>query len=284
MAYILQGSIEEWSVSRLTAGIFGALFQLGLLLGSLTWGYFSDTYGRNKTFKASIILSFISGFILLFSFWPTMAGISLFLLGFILAGEVSIAGTYFFEYCPPSKRHYMTALSFFFTFGSALSACVAFIVSLVNTTSVYDWRYIVGFACVSEAVILVFRMFLHETPTYLYEKRKISEFERVLNRISMRNKGVTYKYEEKTTIIEGHSEGKAMISENESIHQLSDGIYEKSNSKVVLDASFHQHNASIHSLTNQNNSTKLTIKAIILKLFGKELFRPTITFGIVNFN
>jgi MFS family permease len=276
MAYILQGSIEEWSVSRLTAGIFGALFQLGLLLGSLTWGYFSDTYGRSKAFKTSIILSFISGFILLFSFWPTMAGISLFLLGFNMAGQVSIAITYFFEHCPPSKRHYMTALSFFFTFGSALSACVAFVVSLVNTTSVYDWRYIVVFACVCEAVILVFLMFLHETPTYLYEKRRISEFERVLNRISMKNKGVAFKHLEKTTITEGNSE--AIASENESINEPSSDIHEKGNSKDVF---FHQQSASIHSLTNQNNTKRLTIKAITLKLFGKELFRPTITFGIV---
>jgi MFS family permease len=245
MAFILQGAIEEWKISSLIAGLFGALLQLGLLLGSLFWGYFSDSYGRIPVFRLSVSLSLASGVLLLCSFHTYMAAISLFLLGFCLSAEASLAGTVLFEYCPPSKRYYMSTLTLFFSLGSALSALAALIVHLVNSTSLYDWRLIVLFACSIEIVLLILRIFLRETPAYLCHKENFKQAEETLDKISLKNGGKGFnigKYEM-------NKNGKNRINESD---ELVGTIREKMSALMVLKT-----------------------------LFNKEYRRPTLTFGFV---
>ena len=49
IAYVLQGSKDEWSLSNFEIGIMGSINQSGLLVGGFLFGYISDKYGRSST-------------------------------------------------------------------------------------------------------------------------------------------------------------------------------------------------------------------------------------------
>ena len=199
MAYVLQGSKEEWNLSTFQIGIMGSVFQSGILVGGLFWGYISDKYGRSPASKSTAILGVLSSICLVTSYNNQIATASLFLLGISIGGELSLATTVFCEFCPPSKRYYLTMMSLFFCLGSSVIAFIALIVSITNETNIYNWRIIVGSGCIAEILILAFRFYLKETPAFYISKGNIESAEKVLNIISIGNTGKEFKFTELDT-------------------------------------------------------------------------------------
>ena len=87
-----------------------------------------------------------------------------------MGGDLVLATTVFCEFCPPSKRYYLTTMSLFFSLGSSLIAFIALIVSITNKTNIYNWRIIIGSGCIIEILLLVFRFYLQETPAFYISK------------------------------------------------------------------------------------------------------------------
>lgn len=194
----MQGAIEEWNISKFEAGILASLYQLGLLLGGYILGYISDKYGRKIAFKSTAIISAIASFVLLFSLHYYMVAICLTILGIGMAGELMLGGTAFYEFCPPSKRYFLTALSVYFCIGSTTTSLFAYIVAIINTSDIKNWRYIVAYGCIIEVVALILRMFMIETPAFLVSKQRFEEASDTLNLISLKNKGIKFNADSKS--------------------------------------------------------------------------------------
>lgn len=140
-----------------------------------------------KAFKNTALVASIGSIILTLSPNPFVGG--LYVLGFGLAGEMAIRGIVFYEFCPPSKRYYITLLSLFLSIGSTSTTVIALLVSLLNSTPFYNWRIIVAVASVLEILTMIFRFFMHETPAFLISQNKQSVANRLLSTISMINTG-----------------------------------------------------------------------------------------------
>lgn len=140
-------------------------------------------------FKSTVIVVVIGSILLVFSpNFYTVAG-ALTILGFGMAGEITLAGTVFYEFCPPSKRNYLTLMSLFLSTGNITVTFTALMVSLFNTTGFYNWRVISAVGVVIEAISMIFRFFMHETPAYLISQNKQSAADNILNIVSLANTG-----------------------------------------------------------------------------------------------
>jgi MFS family permease len=194
ITFIIEGCKQEWHLRPLYVGIVGAFFQLGMLLGSFFWGYVCDKYGRIRFFKLTIFIAFLSTLSMLFAVNPYMVAGSLTFLGFALSGEQSLGGIVFYEFCPPSKRHYFALLAFFFCIGSTACALVAYLASVFNHTEFYTWRIVVLFGCIFKAILVVFRLFMKESPSFLFSQNDIDGAELILNEVSMKNRKKEFKF------------------------------------------------------------------------------------------
>ena len=173
-------------------------------------------------FKSTAVIITITSGCLIFSVYYEMVAALLLILGIGAMGELSIAGTILLEYCPPSKRKYLTLLSIFSGVGIMLIAIVALLVVIFNTSSINDWRYIVGFGFLLEVVSLIFRFFMVETPAFCISKGNYERAEKILSMISLRNTGSEYVFGENDLgISELHEGNQSSINEGNSESLLS---------------------------------------------------------------
>jgi MFS family permease len=189
MAFVVDGVIEEWDLSTLQAGVVGSFIQIGLLFGSVFWAWIGGKYGRMYAFKTCIIVVSAASILLTFSPNFYVVSTALTILGFGIAGELSLPSTVFYEFCPPSKRFYITLMTLFQGFGAILVSLIAYLVSLFNYTGIYNWRIIVAVGAVVGIISMIFRFFMHETPAFLITQNKQVAADDVLNIISLKNTG-----------------------------------------------------------------------------------------------
>jgi MFS family permease len=175
--------------------MIGSFYQLGILIGTFTFGVISDSCGRMLAFKCSILLVSVSSVSLLLSFHPYYIAGSLFVLGIGAGAELSLGSIVFYEFCPPSKRYYLAYLVGSWGIGGGILYGAALIVSFTNNT-VYGWRYSVGCGCILSIISLFFRYFIIETPAYCIAKGYYKQAEDTLSLISLQNTGKTFKFED----------------------------------------------------------------------------------------
>ena len=173
----------------MTIGSIAAICSSGLLTGGIAFGIIADKFGRMYSFKISVVIAAIASIGLTLSQNYQMVAGCLFAIGFSMSGELSLGCTVFLEFCPPSKRYYLTMMSLFSSLGAVTISMVALIVAYTNTSSIHDWRYIVAFGCLCELLSVIFRCFIIETPAYYISKGDNERAEKILNIISMRNTG-----------------------------------------------------------------------------------------------
>lgn len=117
-------------------GYLATGMQLGYMLGSYTWCYLSDRYGRMYSFKKSPILLALTGFVMVFSYNYEMFIILLVLMGFAIGGELTVGGTVFSELCPPMNINRLASLSFSWGVGGIFSTLIGIFAVAQNFTSI----------------------------------------------------------------------------------------------------------------------------------------------------
>ena len=234
IAYILEGLALEYGRSGVAIGGIGACFPLGLMMGAFTWGLVGDKYGRMYSFKSTVCISTFFALVLTCTLHPAMSGIALVFLGFGMGGELSLGGTVFCEFCPPSKSHYLTLLAFFWGLGGTISALIAFITVITNNTAIYGWRFIVGSGFVIEVFCLAFRFFMEETPAYAILAGQIEKAEKIFNNISMQNGGKEFYLDPKVKSINRESFcSAAEIQSKKSSKELIGQLFKGKNVKLM---------------------------------------------------
>lgn len=220
IAYTLQGVGSEWNVSSLYLGFIASCYHLGCLFGNLFWGFICDKKGRRRPFQIAAILASTSCLCLMLSVNIIMIVAGILLLGFSLSCELNIAGIVFYEFSPPSKRYFLTLLSLFFSFGSVISSIVALLVQQLNETGFTDWRVILAGLLIAELLVLFSRLFIKETPVYLYSKNKTDQANKILQEISYSNRKTEFDFNEVEKIKSGNELNSNDMDNDESNKNL----------------------------------------------------------------
>ena len=209
---------EEWSVSPLYLGIIASFLQIGILCGNILWGIISDKKGRKLPYRVSGFIGLIASVCLVLSQNAYMVSVSLFCLGFSMAGDLSLSGTVFCEFCPPTKRYLLTMLSLFLSFGAISTSVIALVVVYFNNTGIENWRVIAGSICIVALLNFILRFNIQETPAYLYGNKNTIEAEKVLNVISLRNFKKEFMFKDLNSVLTQYN--KAETSCNSVLTEL----------------------------------------------------------------
>ncbi|KAJ2726771.1 hypothetical protein GGI07_000282 [Coemansia sp. Benny D115] len=206
VACILPRVQQHFAVSNARIGLLSSSMFLGLMCGALIWGPVSDRFGRVVAYRWTLAVAALFGG--LASLAPSFAllCLCLFGLGSGVGGNMPVDGAIFLEFIPREKRHLLTLLSVFFSFGSALAASAA--LAILPPLSCPDgsgadcdvarenrgWRVLLGVLAAVTVCMVVLRngcFRLHETPRFLLQNRRRADVVVVLRKIVDYNGGAS---------------------------------------------------------------------------------------------
>jgi putative MFS transporter len=242
--FILYVQADEWGLDPASIGLYESIMFFGVLIGSYFWSYIADRYGRMKSFKTQIFILFFGAVGMTFSYSLNMIVPFAFVIGFAIGGELALGGTVYKEFIPASYSSSICILMIGFNFGNLLTLLLAMMACDTQFPGFAGWRWMCFILLFIEAVLIVLRMKLPETPFFLASKGRMEEAEAVLthvrpSQISLINSSETLQ--------------RSLLTANED------------------------------SFVAVPSSTQEANKTFILKLFSKDYLRATLTFGAFCF-
>ncbi|KAI0229217.1 hypothetical protein L0F63_004522 [Massospora cicadina] len=207
VAVILPRVQQHFQVPNSLIGLLSSSIFLGMMVGSLFWGFFSDANGRQSAFNWTLAVAAFFG--LLSSVAPSFSSLCLclFSLGFGVGGNMPVDGALFLEFIPRESQHLLTLLSVFFSLGAVLSSLLAWVILPQNScpglmglvpsqflgptscdveTENNGWRYLLlalGFLNLLMVVARVVLFKLPESPKFLMAQNRPDDVVLVLRRI-----------------------------------------------------------------------------------------------------
>ena len=173
----------EWALPTTQASSLTSFVFLGMGFGAPSFGMLADRKGRLFSLRCSTGLTLLAG--VGSALAPTFSGLCFarMAVGFGLGG-VPVAYNLCAEFLPSKNRGvYLSSLEFFWSFGSMISALLAW--AILPKSS---WRVLLG-ATVSPLILLgLLLVWMPESPMYLASKGKMEEAERTLRFIAKLNK------------------------------------------------------------------------------------------------
>jgi len=173
----------EWNLTTTEASSLTSFVFLGMGFGAPSFGMLADRRGRLFALRCSTALTMLAGVGSAMS--PTFSGLCFarMVVGFGLGG-VPVAYNLCAEYLPTKNRGvYLSSLEFFWSFGSMISAILAWTILPKQS-----WRVLLG-VTVSPLVLLgLFLIYMPDSPMYLASKGRLDEAERTLRFISRLNR------------------------------------------------------------------------------------------------
>lgn len=158
---------NSWNLSNTQLGFIGSCHTLGVLIGSLLWGYLGDTKGRLKSLKQLYILYILSGPVYAFANSFAMVSISGALIGVCNGGAQVLTGTLYLETLPMNKKWTLVLLTICISLGGIFAYFCAIIVSLCEIEGIAVWRC-VGIANILVMIFVSFMLRkMHESPKFL---------------------------------------------------------------------------------------------------------------------
>src|SRR5215469_1084243 len=160
--------LREWQLQPKEMGFVFSITFFGLLVGSLTYGWIADRYGRRFTI---ILGTFNFGIPILLTVWATdinQLAVLRFIGGIGMGGIVPIAYTLVSEYAPKRMRSTVTVIT---NAGYNLGAASGGLIAAASIPA-YGWQslYVIG-AIFSFAMALVMILWLPDSLWYLAQKR-----------------------------------------------------------------------------------------------------------------
>ncbi|XP_057294840.1 synaptic vesicle 2-related protein-like isoform X2 [Hydractinia symbiolongicarpus] len=173
----------EWNLTTFKEALITTMVFLGQGIGSYSWGFASDKFGRKKALYLSVSLVLFFG--ILSSQAPSYVWILLLrlLVGFGIGG-VPQAVTIVTELLPSSSRgRSIVFLEFFWAIGSVFAAAIA-----ISAMSSLNWRWYLILITLPMLLFMVTGIWLPESPRFLMTTGKNRKVLDLLERISKSNK------------------------------------------------------------------------------------------------
>ena len=173
----------DWSLTNVEKATLTGMVFLGIVLGSLFFGWFADKYGRRPAFLYSCLLITVGGF--LSAVAPSYSYLVLFrtMTGIGIGGS-SVPFDLLAEFLPESHRgSFLAATELFWAFGSMAVAAIAW-----GTLNSLGWRFLT-FACAVPVFVTLFfsYMYLPESPRWLMTQHREREANLILRQAAALN-------------------------------------------------------------------------------------------------
>ncbi|HEY3572438.1 MAG TPA: aromatic acid/H+ symport family MFS transporter [Arthrobacter sp.] len=133
---------QEWGLTTAQAGVIGSLALIGMLLGTMSVGMFTDRLGRRRIMLASITVFSICMLVTAFAPSAEMFGALRFLTGFGLGGVVPTCIALTVEYARKERRQIANAVMFSGYSVGGVGASVLAINLLPHID--FRWLYAIG--------------------------------------------------------------------------------------------------------------------------------------------
>ena len=174
---------EEWDISENLQGLMGSMLFLGLFLGSLFAGIFTDRLGRRTAILYVSLLQFFLGI-----YSALVHNVYLFiairgLFGFLLGFQVPLVPTLCAELVPIEFRGKITVIvNSLFSVGQLLATLIAYF--CLNSLGSGNWRLLLLFCSFPSIVVwYICYKYLMESPRYIFLKDEISLGIDILNKM-----------------------------------------------------------------------------------------------------
>ncbi|MCH4815178.1 MAG: MFS transporter [Saccharolobus sp.] len=176
---------KQFSLTTVQYGLSLAASLIGMIPGSILFGWLSDKMGRSKIMGLDLFFFLVFGILSAISQNFVELFISRLLLGVGIGGDYPISSTLMSELSPSRSRgRYLTGSVAMYWVGVAISGIVTlFLLPIGN----YFWRYVFLIGALISIPIILLRLRLIESPRWLVStgKANVKEISR-----EMENKGV----------------------------------------------------------------------------------------------
>jgi len=175
----------QWHLSISIIGVITSSAFLGMFVGAISGGWFSDRIGRKKALIITTVWFSVSSILNACAWNVPGLLITRFLTGVGLSSMTVVAITYITEMFPSKKRGaYQAWVMVIGLFGIPLSALVA---GELIPRATYGWRFVFAFGALALFMPL-FAGKLEESPRWFETKGRNNEADAVLDRVEARCK------------------------------------------------------------------------------------------------
>nr|XP_049703645.1 organic cation transporter protein isoform X4 [Helicoverpa armigera] len=180
---IVSSVTSEWDLicnRTHLASLAQSMMQIGILFGSLLFGYFSDRSGRKSVVLTSLFLEVV--FIIISAvvpyFWLLL--VCQFLIGVAIGGSMLSCYILAVELCGKSFRPYLSGLI-------EVSFLISYITLPIIAYFVRDWRQLQLVTSVPWVIVIVYYWLIPESPRWLITVGRKKEAIDILTHIAKKN-------------------------------------------------------------------------------------------------
>ncbi|WP_087694401.1 MFS transporter, partial [Pseudomonas sp. PE-S1G-1] len=154
-------------------GLIGASALIGLFMGSLFFGWISDTLGRQKIFLVSFVLITVASVMQFYA--ETAMGLFLcrVLIGIGLGGDFSVGHAMLAEFSP--RKHRGVLLGSFSVVWTVGYVAATFVGTAMLSLGDDAWRWMLASSAIPAGLILIARIGTPESPRWLVNQGRIAE-------------------------------------------------------------------------------------------------------------
>lgn len=175
---------SRFDLTPLMVGLIGSALVLGAALGAAFGGPAADRFGRKPLFLADMAVLVAGALISATADLPELVLFGQFLVGIGIGIDFPVSGSYVSETMPKRDRSRMVVATIALqSVGMLLGAAVA-LATLGHSAVLADWRWIVGATGAGGAAFLLLRLFLPESPRWLFEHGRAAEAATVVRRFA----------------------------------------------------------------------------------------------------
>jgi MFS transporter, OCT family, solute carrier family 22 (organic cation transporter), member 4/5 len=181
-----------------------ALFMIGVMLGSIIFGWMSDEYGRRKTFFASLVIQVVFGVLAAIAPEYITYSIARIIVGATTSGVFLVAYVIAMEMVGPKHRLFAgMVVMMFFSLGYMLTAAFAYYFTA--------WRELQLALTLFGVLFLTYWWLIPESTRWLISKNRIDEAKALIAKAAKYNK-VTVPEEVLENLVDKPAEAEATNS------------------------------------------------------------------------
>lgn len=167
-------------------GLLASSALLGMFVGALTLGHYTDRMGRKAMYVVDLIFFVIFAALSAVSanIWELI--IFRFLLGLGIGADYPISSTYVTEFSPSKVRGRLISTTFmFWGLGSLTAALVGYLIALFQPLGIDSWRLMLLSGIVPAVIVIILRATMPESPRWLLSQGKSKEAIKVLKSLNV---------------------------------------------------------------------------------------------------
>ncbi|MGC8630455.1 MAG: MFS transporter [Thermoplasmata archaeon] len=175
----LNSSLGSPNTIAVYTGLLASSALIGMFIGAVTLGHFTDKYGRKAMYVIDLIFFVIFGFLSAIS--QNIFELILFriLLGIGIGADYPISSTYISEFAPAKYRGRIVSLTFmFWGIGSLSAAAVGLSMVSLGPDA---WRWMLFSGVLPAIVVILLRTRMPESPRWLISKGERQKANAVIN-------------------------------------------------------------------------------------------------------